>query len=170
MDDDNVWEYGWEADESIRQLMHPKGPRILMEDSFGTPEHIAMFPKGQRIRRRKAGPWEPASSFDRAPSIRKNPKMPSDEALLILFENAFQSSAGLRAVWRHGYDAGMVARDEGGHNVTESEEKAYIKGYRSGVTARPLMPRHFGDSGELCDCERLVNHVAPDPTGGTDHE
>lgn len=52
------WEYAWEADETIRQTMNPRGPKILVDGTIDTPEELARFPKGKRIRRRKAGKWE----------------------------------------------------------------------------------------------------------------
>lgn len=55
------WEYAWEADETIRQKMNPRGPKIMIDGYFDTPDAIAAFPKGRRIRRRKAGPWEEVS-------------------------------------------------------------------------------------------------------------
>lgn len=53
------WEYGWEADEARRAELRPRGPRIMLDDQPTTPEAIANFPRGRRIRRRKAGPWVP---------------------------------------------------------------------------------------------------------------
>ena len=53
------WEYAWEADEAVRATLRPRGPRIMLDDVPTTPEAIANFPRGQRIRRRKAGPWLP---------------------------------------------------------------------------------------------------------------
>ena len=52
------YEYGWEADLAIRATLSPRGPRIQMDNEWGTPEEISEFPRGKRIRRRKAGPWE----------------------------------------------------------------------------------------------------------------
>lgn len=56
------WEYAWEADEKVRATLSPRGPRIMLDDQPETPERIAAFPKGRRIRRRKAGPWEPVEA------------------------------------------------------------------------------------------------------------
>ncbi len=53
------WEYAWLADEDARQAMRPRGPRIMMDEHPFTPEEAARFPRGQRVRRRKAGPWTP---------------------------------------------------------------------------------------------------------------
>ena len=51
------WEYGWEADEEVRQTMRPRGPKIMMDDWISTPEELARFPRGRRIKRPKAGPF-----------------------------------------------------------------------------------------------------------------
>jgi hypothetical protein len=64
--DDTEWEYAWEADEAVRATLHPRGPRIMLDDQPDTPERIAAFPKGRRIRRRKAGPWEPVEAAEDA--------------------------------------------------------------------------------------------------------
>ena len=53
------WEYGWKADEERRVMMTPRGPRLLIDGHPHTPEELARFPRGQRVRRRKAGPWLP---------------------------------------------------------------------------------------------------------------
>ena len=53
------WEWGWMADKERRASMSPRGPRLLIDGHPHTPEEIARFPRGQRVRRRKAGPWEP---------------------------------------------------------------------------------------------------------------
>lgn len=58
MDDAIEYEYGWEADEEIRETMSPRGPKIMIDGTIGIPEEISNFPKGRRIRRIKAGPWE----------------------------------------------------------------------------------------------------------------
>lgn len=55
------WEYAWEADEPKRRVMMPHGPKYQFEGFPYTPEEIAEFPKGRRVRRRKAGKWESAS-------------------------------------------------------------------------------------------------------------
>lgn len=53
------YEYAWMADEEKRQKQVPKGPRLMFDKSmFYTPEKISSFPKGKRVRRRPAGPWE----------------------------------------------------------------------------------------------------------------
>jgi hypothetical protein len=52
------WEYGWAADEAKRANLSPRGPHILLDHVPYAPEQIAAFPRGKRIRRRKAGPWE----------------------------------------------------------------------------------------------------------------
>ncbi len=51
------WEYAWEADEARRSQMVPRGPKVMMDGWIDTPEAIARFPKGRRVRRRPAGPW-----------------------------------------------------------------------------------------------------------------
>ncbi len=51
------WEYGWEADEEKRSKMVPRGPKIMPDDHVDTPEDLARFPKGRRVKRTKAGPW-----------------------------------------------------------------------------------------------------------------
>lgn len=56
------WEYGWVADEERRSKMSPRGPRIQIDGMLESPEALAAFPRGQRIRRRKAGPWEQVES------------------------------------------------------------------------------------------------------------
>ena len=53
------WEYAWEADEEARTMTRPRGPRILLDGMVYPPETIALFARGRRIRRRKAGPWVP---------------------------------------------------------------------------------------------------------------
>ena len=58
------WEYAWEADEEKRAQMKPRGPRLLIDGQPHYPEEIARFPKGRRVRRRKAGPWEPVGGDD----------------------------------------------------------------------------------------------------------
>ena len=51
------WEYAWEADEAKRAELVPRGPRLMFDEHPDTPEAIAAFPCGRRVRRRKAGPW-----------------------------------------------------------------------------------------------------------------
>lgn len=68
---DREWEYGWEADETIRQTMTPRGPKVMIDGYFDTPENLARFPKGRRIRRLKAGPWEPVEG-DQA-TVKESP-------------------------------------------------------------------------------------------------
>lgn len=58
------WEYAWEADEEKRRQMTPRGPKILSDNWMYTPEDIMHFPKGRRIRRRPAGPWEGVEESD----------------------------------------------------------------------------------------------------------
>ncbi len=58
------WEYAWMADEERRSQLSPRGPRLLIDGTPHTPEEIAAFPRGRRVRRRKAGPWEPAADTD----------------------------------------------------------------------------------------------------------
>ena len=58
------WEWGWMADKERRASMSPRGPRLLIDGHPHTPEEIARFPRGQRVRRRKAGPWEPVEGND----------------------------------------------------------------------------------------------------------
>ena len=53
------WEWGWMADKERRASMSPRGPRLLIDGHPHTPEEIARFPRGQRVRRVKAGPWLP---------------------------------------------------------------------------------------------------------------
>jgi oligoribonuclease len=55
------YEYAWLADEEKRKRMKPQGPKILFDKSFYDPETIMAFPKGKRVRRRGAGPWEEVS-------------------------------------------------------------------------------------------------------------
>ena len=54
-------------------------------------------------------------------TIRDNPAMPDDETLERLFSLAVRDSpstvVGLRAVWRHGCDAGMVAPESQGSST-----------------------------------------------------
>lgn len=59
MTEADEWEYATEADEAVRATLTPRGPRLLFDDQPHTPEQIAAFPAGRRVRRRKAGPWEP---------------------------------------------------------------------------------------------------------------
>ncbi len=56
------WEYAWEADPEKRGQMTPRGPRIQRDEYRGTPEEIASFPRGRRISRRPAGPWQPVTT------------------------------------------------------------------------------------------------------------
>jgi hypothetical protein len=58
------WEYAWEADEATRAAMSPRGPRLFFDEQPNTPEAIAAFPRGRRVRRRKAGPWIPVEGGD----------------------------------------------------------------------------------------------------------
>ena len=51
------YEYAWEADEAVRQTMNPRGPRILMDGYPHTPEELARFPRGRRVKRVKASAW-----------------------------------------------------------------------------------------------------------------
>lgn len=54
----DVWEYAWEADPEKRALMSPQVPRYLIDGYVYTPETGLWFPRGARVRRRKAGPWD----------------------------------------------------------------------------------------------------------------
>lgn len=58
------WEYVWEEDEEVRATLSPRGPRVLFDDQPYTPEQLTAFPKGRRVRRRKAGQWEPADATE----------------------------------------------------------------------------------------------------------
>lgn len=51
------WEYAWEADEEKRAQMNPRGPKYQIDGYADTPENLARFPKGRRVRRVKAGAW-----------------------------------------------------------------------------------------------------------------
>ncbi|WP_217183389.1 hypothetical protein [Streptomyces sp. AC495_CC817] len=57
--EDPEWEYAWEADEERRTTTNPRGPRILFDGMVYPPETLALFARGRRVRRRKAGQWVP---------------------------------------------------------------------------------------------------------------